>query len=127
MKIGYIKWHNKQKGFGFIYSDFEPDVFYNSTSFNPVDEDSLVENQRVIYEIENAPRGIIATNIKIYKEEGLTPQEARHDSEAIIEFLKVERDNLLNIIGEDLNEFNKGRIYAMDRMIDGLEGIYNNL
>lgn len=127
MKIGRIKWHNKEKGFGFIYSDFEPDIFYTSTAFNHNVEDLLVENQMVLYETVNAPRGIMADNIKIYKEEDLSPQQAKHDSDSIIEFLKVERENLLNIIGEDLNDFNKGRVYAMDKMIDGLEGIYNNL
>lgn len=46
----------------------------------------------------------------------------------ILDFLKWEKENLLRIVGDDLSEFNIGRIYAMDKMIDGVEGVFiNNL
>lgn len=127
MNLGYIKWFNEEKGFGFIYSEFHEDLFFNHHSVNREDEKFLKEHQPVAYEITNAPRGLMATDIRIITEKELEPSEAKHDSDSIIQFLKMERENLLHLVGENLNEFNQGRIYAMDKVIDGLEGIYNNL
>lgn len=42
----------------------------------------------------------------------------------ILEYLKLEKDNLLRLVGDNKNEFNQGRIYAMDKMIEGVEGIF---
>lgn len=46
------------------------------------------------------------------------------ENENILHYLIMERENLLFRIGENMNEFNKGRVYTMDKMIDGIKGIY---
>ncbi|WP_186321316.1 hypothetical protein [Bacillus sp. FJAT-22090] len=46
------------------------------------------------------------------------------ENKAILEYLKLERENLLLIIGDNMSEFNKGRIYAMDKMIEAVDGIF---
>ena len=47
---------------------------------------------------------------------------SNYKAEDVLEYLEYERANLLRIIeGKEDSEFNKGRIYAMDRMIMGVE------
>jgi hypothetical protein len=44
-------------------------------------------------------------------------------NEDVLDYLKFEKKNLLRIIGDNANEFNQGRLYAMDKMIEGVEGL----
>lgn len=46
------------------------------------------------------------------------------ENKDILDYLRLERENLLLIIGGNMSEFNKGRIYAMDKMIEAINGIY---
>lgn len=39
----------------------------------------------------------------------------------VLEYLKFERLNLHNIIGENDSEFNKGRFYVMNKIIESIE------
>ena len=44
----------------------------------------------------------------------------------ILEYLKYEKENLLLLVRENRNEFNQGRLYAMDKMIGAVEDIFFN-
>jgi len=41
----------------------------------------------------------------------------------ILDYLKHEKECLIRLIGDNKNEFNSGRLYAMEKMIDGVEGV----
>ena len=62
---GTVKWFNSEKGFGFIAPDEGgADVFAHYTAMASPGYRSLVENQRVVFEIAQGPKGLQAENIR---------------------------------------------------------------
>ena len=65
MPSGTVKWFNKVKGYGFIQpSDGGKDVFVHITAVERAGMDSLVEGQRVSYEIVTERGKTAASNLK---------------------------------------------------------------
>ena len=57
MATGTVKWFNDQKGFGFIQPDAGgPDVFVHISAVERAGMRSLVEGQKISYEVEVDPR-----------------------------------------------------------------------
>jgi CspA family cold shock protein len=65
MHKGKIKKILRDKGFGFISDNDGREVFFHQHSLNGVTFEELRQDQRVEFEVENAPRGPRANNIKI--------------------------------------------------------------
>lgn len=63
MKTGIVKWFNNEKGFGFIETEAEGDVFVHFTAITGEGFKSLEEGQHVQFEIEEGRRGPQATNV----------------------------------------------------------------
>jgi len=59
---GTVKWYNARKGYGFIQSENNEDVFVHRTAI-PM-EVSLTEGDQVEFDIEESERGPQAKNIK---------------------------------------------------------------
>ena len=59
---GKIKWYNERKGYGFIESEDDKEIFVHRTSI-PMGT-MLNEGDQVEYEIEESDRGPQATNVK---------------------------------------------------------------
>ena len=58
MPIGKVKFFNTQKGFGFIQpEDGGQDAFVHISAVEKAGLNSLVQDQRVSYELENDARG----------------------------------------------------------------------
>lgn len=62
---GKVKSFNKQKGYGFITSEVEGDIFFHYSSlemegFKTIDVDTVVE-----FNLEETSKGKRATNIKV--------------------------------------------------------------
>ncbi len=65
MSSGTVKWFNKVKGFGFIQpSDGGSDVFVHVTAVERAGMDTLVEGQKLSYDIVNERGKNAATNLK---------------------------------------------------------------
>ena len=65
MSSGTVKWFNKVKGYGFIQpSDGGKDVFVHVTAVERAGMDTLVEGQKLNYEIVNERGKNAATNLK---------------------------------------------------------------
>ena len=66
MATGTVKWYNATKGYGFITPDAgqgDKDVFVHITAVERAGMRSLMEGQRVTYQVLNEPRGAKAVDL----------------------------------------------------------------
>jgi CspA family cold shock protein len=52
------------KGFGFISTDGQPDVFFHSSALVDVMFDQLRKGDAVTYDVEDSPKGPRAANVR---------------------------------------------------------------
>jgi CspA family cold shock protein len=65
MASGTVKWFNKVKGYGFIQpSDGGKDVFVHITAVERAGMDTLVEGQRINYDLVSERGKTAAANLK---------------------------------------------------------------
>ena len=63
MAEGKVKWFNESKGFGFLTSDDNVDVFVHYSSIQGDGFKVLNEEDRVSFDIEEGPKGPKAVNV----------------------------------------------------------------
>lgn len=63
MTEGTVKWFNESKGFGFITSEDDSDIFVHYSSIQSNGFKSLVEGDRVSFDTEKGPKGPKAINV----------------------------------------------------------------
>jgi CspA family cold shock protein len=61
---GQIKWYSEKKGYGFIETDSEGDLFVHSSGIKDHGFFTLQKLDRVTFEIKETPRGKQAVNVK---------------------------------------------------------------
>ena len=64
MAQGTVKWFNDSKGFGFIAQDDGPDVFVHFSAITGEGFKSLVEGERVTFDVQDGPKGPQAANVQ---------------------------------------------------------------
>ncbi len=64
MMQGKVKWFNERKGFGFIEAENGSDVFVHFSAIQGSGFKTLQEGQTVSFEIQKAPKGLSAANVK---------------------------------------------------------------
>ena len=64
MMEGSVKWFNDKKGYGFIETDNEGDVFVHYSAIQGEGFRSLQEGDKVTFDIEQSPRGPQATDVR---------------------------------------------------------------
>lgn len=64
MVEGTVKWFNEKKGYGFIKTTTEGDVFVHYTGIEGNGFRTLQEDERVTLDIESSPRGPQAVKVK---------------------------------------------------------------
>jgi CspA family cold shock protein len=64
MAKGTVKWFNESKGFGFITSEDNVDVFVHYSSISGNGFKSLAEGDAVSFEMESGPKGPKAINVE---------------------------------------------------------------
>lgn len=81
MPVGTVKWFNEMKGFGFIQpDDGGADAFVHVTAVERAGMQTLRENQRVAYDLqEDRPGKLSATNLRS-AEEADQPQQTESDA-----------------------------------------------
>ncbi|MFP5318386.1 MAG: cold-shock protein [Acidimicrobiia bacterium] len=63
--MGTVKWFNAEKGFGFIAQpDGGGDVFVHHSAIEMSGYRTLEEGQQVSFEVQQGPKGLMATNVK---------------------------------------------------------------
>lgn len=61
---GRVKWFNDKKGYGFIETDEQGDVFVHYSNIQEDGFRSLKELERVSFEVEDTAKGPQAVNVK---------------------------------------------------------------
>ncbi len=61
---GRVKWFNDKKGYGFIETDDQGDVFVHHSNIQAEGFRTLKELERVSFEVENTDKGPQAVNVK---------------------------------------------------------------
>lgn len=75
MATGTVKWFNNQKGFGFICpEEGGEDIFAHFSSIVMEGYKSLKAGQRVLFEVNQGPKGLHAMNIRAEGEAPAGPQ-----------------------------------------------------
>ncbi len=64
MATGTVKWFNNEKGYGFIARDEGADVFVHHSAIQMNGYRSLVEGQRVEFEVVAGDKGDQARNVR---------------------------------------------------------------
>ena len=62
---GTVKWFSNEKGYGFISRDGGDDVFVHHSKITMDGYRSLMEGQRVEFEVEEGEKGLQATNVQL--------------------------------------------------------------
>jgi len=63
MAKGTVKWFNNQKGYGFITTESNTDVFVHHSAIQGEGYKSLEEGQQVEFDIQQGPKGEQAVNV----------------------------------------------------------------
>ncbi|HIA68490.1 TPA: cold-shock protein [Candidatus Poribacteria bacterium] len=62
-KTGSVKWFNDAKGYGFITTDENEDVFVHHSEIQGLGFKSLEEDQRVEFTVETTDKGLQAKGV----------------------------------------------------------------
>ena len=66
---GTVKWFNESKGYGFITQDSGPDVFAHFKAITGSGYKTLVEGQRVRFDVTQGRKGPQAENIEVLRDD----------------------------------------------------------
>lgn len=72
MAEGRVKWYDKKKGYGFILSDDNSDVFVHYTDFSHSSLRSLNDGEEVTFDILPGEKGLRAHNVALKSEKKTT-------------------------------------------------------
>jgi CspA family cold shock protein len=64
MAEGTVKWFNDAKGFGFIEQENGDDVFVHHSEIQGEGFKSLVEGDRVMFDVTQGQKGLQASNVR---------------------------------------------------------------
>jgi CspA family cold shock protein len=65
MAEGKVKWYDKKKGYGFIFSPEEGDVFVHYTNFSSSSLRTLNDGEEVTFDIVPGEKGLRAQNVAL--------------------------------------------------------------
>jgi len=62
---GVVKWFNEEKGFGFIEREGDDDVFVHFRAINGTGRKTLLEGQKVTFQVTQGQKGLQAENVSV--------------------------------------------------------------
>lgn len=63
MKIGFVKWFNVRRGYGFIEKEEGGDIFVHYSDIAEFGFKTLAEGDQVKFNVEKGDKGFRATNV----------------------------------------------------------------
>ena len=67
MEVGYIVWFNNQRGWGFVNYENKPLELF-AYHDDALDLGPLDAGQRVVFEVDDTPKGKFANILRVYEE-----------------------------------------------------------
>ena len=64
MNVGFVKWFNNAKGFGFIKQDDGPDIFVHYSQITGEGFRTLEEGEQVRFTKREGPKGLFAESVE---------------------------------------------------------------
>jgi CspA family cold shock protein len=64
---GTVKWYDRVKGYGFIQTEDEKDIFVHRSGLD-VPQSELITGQLVEFEVEQREKGLVAIKVKKVEE-----------------------------------------------------------
>lgn len=64
-EVGTVKWFNDEKGYGFIQREAGGDIFVHFSAIQGSGRRTLLEGQRVEFEVEQGEKGPRAANVTL--------------------------------------------------------------
>lgn len=64
-RVGTVKWFNNTKGYGFIETDQEGDIFVHYSSISGSGFRTLEEGQKVEFTVVTGEKGLQAQNVNV--------------------------------------------------------------
>lgn len=64
MPEGQIKWYSEKKGYGFIETDDNQDIFVHNSGIKDHGFFTLQKDDRVTFELKETPKGVQAVNVR---------------------------------------------------------------
>lgn len=61
---GVVKWFSERRGYGFVQQEEGQDIFVHYSSINTPGFKTLVEGERVSFDVEEGDRGPVAKNVQ---------------------------------------------------------------
>lgn len=65
MPEGKVKWYSEKKGYGFIETEENGDIFFHKSSIQDHGHFGVQKLDRVSFEIKRTPRGIQGVKVKV--------------------------------------------------------------
>lgn len=76
MLKGHVKWFNNQKGYGFVLSEGEPDIFVHYSNIEMEGFRTLNQGEEVEFELLRSPKGLQALHVRRLDDESETHAES---------------------------------------------------
>lgn len=65
MQTGTVKWFNSEKGYGFIKTDDDKEIFVHFSAIQSQGIKTLEQGQKVTFETQEGNRGLQAVNVSL--------------------------------------------------------------
>lgn len=74
-EVGFVKWFNEKKGFGFIVNEQGDDIFVHYKDIQGTGFKTLHEDDKVSFIVDKGPKGLKAQEVVLTSDQPVTAEE----------------------------------------------------
>lgn len=75
-EVGFVKWFNEKKGFGFIVNEQGDDIFVHYKDIQGTGFKTLHEDDKVSFIVDKGPKGLKAQDVSLTSDQPAIAEEA---------------------------------------------------